>query len=86
MIFRTITDDFTGSIRSIGIFGKSLNELKTKISTIRSRGIIESLFNTSTLNFKAIDDYNAAITEATAHGATMAENRPWRAQTKQPHN
>ena len=75
MIFRTITDDFTGSIRSIGIFGKSLNELKTKISTIRSRGIIESLFNTSTLNFKAIDDYNAAITEATAHGATMAEKQ-----------
>ncbi len=75
MIFRTITDESTGATKSIGLFGKSLSELKNCISSIKSQGLINTIFNSSTINEDAIVRYNNAIIEATANGATMAEKQ-----------
>lgn len=75
MIFRTITDESTGATKSIGLFGKSLSELKTIIHSVKSKGIINTIFNTSTIDKTAVEEYNCEIEQATANGATMAEKQ-----------
>ena len=75
MIFRTITDESTGATKSIGLFGKSLSELKTIIYSVKSKGIINTIFNTSTIDKTAVEEYNCEIEQATANGATMAEKQ-----------
>lgn len=74
-IFRTITDESTGATKSIGLLGKSFSDLKKTISSIKVKGVINSIFNTSTIDRKAVIDYNNAIEKATASGATMAEKQ-----------
>ncbi len=63
MIFRTITDDITGANKSIGLFGKSLDNVKNIIYSFQTNGVKNTLFNTPLTNIdtKAIDRYNAAI-------------------------
>ncbi len=63
MIFRTITDDITGANKSIGLFGKSLDNVKNIIYSFQANGVKNTLFNTPLTNIdtKAIDRYNAAI-------------------------
>ena len=75
MIFRTITDESTGAIKSIGLFGKSLSELKTIIYSIKSKGMINTFFNTSTIDKSAIANYNREIKKATTSGASMVEKQ-----------
>ncbi len=75
MIFRTITNESTGATKSIGLFGKSLCELKEIISTIKLQGLINTIFNKSSINEDAIIRYNNAIIEATVNGATLAEKQ-----------
>lgn len=63
MIFRTITDDITGANKSIGLFGKSLNDFKGIINSFKHNGVVSTLLNTPLINIdtKAIDNYNNAI-------------------------
>lgn len=63
MIFRTITDDITGANKSIGLFGKLLNNIKNVIYSFQTNGVKNTLFNTPLANIdtKAIDKYNKAI-------------------------
>ena len=62
-IFRTITDDITGANKSIGLFGRSLNDIKGIITSFKQNGIISTLLNTPLINIDidAIDAYNNAI-------------------------
>ena len=75
MIFRTITDESTGATKSIGLFGKSLSELKTIFSSIKSNGIINTFFNTPTINKNSVFEYNEEIEKAIARNASMAEKQ-----------
>lgn len=75
MIFRTITDESTGATKSIGLFGKSLSELKTILSSLKTNGIINTFFNTSAIDEEAIIDYNIEISKAISNNATMAEKQ-----------
>lgn len=63
MIFRTITDDITGANKSIGLFGKSLDNIKNIIYSFQTKGVKNTLFHTPLANIdtKAIDKYNKAI-------------------------
>lgn len=63
MILRTITDESTGAIKSIGLFGKSLNEIKGILNSFKQNGVISTLLNTPLINIdtQAIDNYNNAI-------------------------
>lgn len=71
MIFRTITDESTGAVKSIGLFGKTLNELKSSFANIKSNG----LFKTSSIDNEAIDAYNKIITEAIKNNVSMADKQ-----------
>ena len=83
MIFRTITDDITGANKSIGLFGKSLNDIKGIINSFKQNGFVNTLLNTPLINIDtdAINKYNAAIRTsipseqalATARRTTNAE-------------
>ena len=83
MIFRTITDDITGANKSIGLFGKSLNDIKGIINSFKQNGFANTLLNTPLINIDtdAINRYNAAIRTgipseqalATARRTTNAE-------------
>lgn len=75
MIFRTTTDESTGAIKSIGLFGKSISELKTSFSSIKENGIINTLFNTSTIDENAVNDYNNSISEAISNGSSFADKQ-----------
>ena len=75
MIFRTITDESTGAVKSIGLFGKTLNELKSSFANIKTNGLLNSIFKTSSIDTKAIDAYNKAITEATKNNVSMADKQ-----------
>lgn len=44
MILRTITDDATGATKSIGLFGKTLEQLKTSFANIKQNGLFNSIF------------------------------------------
>ncbi len=63
MIFRTIADESTGATKSIGLFGKSLNEIKRILNSFKQNGVISTLLNTPLINIdtQAIDNYNNAI-------------------------
>ena len=63
MIFRTITDDITGANKSIGLFGKSLNDFKGIINSFKQNGFVSTFLNTPLINIdeKAIKRYNVAI-------------------------
>ena len=63
MIFRTITDDITGANKSIGLFGKSLNDFKGIVNSFKQNGFFNTLLNTPLINIDttAIDNYNNAI-------------------------
>lgn len=83
MIFRTITDDITGANKSIGLFGKTLNDFKGILNSFKQNGIVSTLLNTPLINIDtdAIDAYNNAIRSgktfedalATARRTTNAE-------------
>ena len=83
MILRTITDDITGANKSIGLFGKSLNDFKGILNSFKQNGFVNSLLNTPLINIDtdAIDIYNNAIRAgktfedalATARRTTNAE-------------
>lgn len=73
-IFRIITDESTGATKSIGLFGKSLSELKTAIASFKSQGLTNFIFNHSTIDETVISNYNAEIERATANGAIMEKN------------
>ena len=75
MILRTIQDQSTGAIKSIGLFGKSISDLKNSISFIMSNGILNTIFNTSTIDDDAVRKYNEEIEKAITNGATMAEKQ-----------
>lgn len=75
MILRTITDDATGATKSIGLFGKTLEQLKKSFANIKQNGLFNSIFNTSSIDKNVIDTYNKAIIEATNNGATFAEKQ-----------
>ena len=75
MIFRTITNESTGAIKSIGLFGKTIDELKKSLSNVKTNGLFNTLFNISTIDEIAIINYNREIEKATANGATMAEKQ-----------
>ena len=63
MIFRTITDNITGANKSIGLFGKSLNDIKGIINSFKQNGFVNTLLNTPLINIDtdAIDVYNNMI-------------------------
>lgn len=75
MIFKTITNESTGAIKSIGLFGKTTDELKNSLSIVKTNGLFNTLFNTPTIDESAVNDYNKAIEKATANDATMAEKQ-----------
>lgn len=75
MIFRTITDKSTEATKSIRLFEKFSNKLRNIIISTKANDIINTLFNTPTIDKDVITIYNTAIIEATANGATMAEKQ-----------
>ena len=66
-------NESTGAISSISFLGKSLSELKAITSSIKTKGIRDTFFNTPTINTTSVFKYNQAIKEATANGASLAE-------------
>lgn len=74
MIFRTITDDITGANKSIGLFGKSLNDIKGIINSFKQNGFVNTLLNTPLINIDtdAIDAYNNAIKTGTSYEQALA--------------
>lgn len=75
MIFKTIIDESTGAATSVRVFGKSFSELKDTVSSIKENGILNTLFYTPTIDKAAVENYNGAIREAIANGATTAEKQ-----------
>lgn len=77
MIFRTITDDITGANKSIGLFGKSLNDLKGIVNSFKQNGFVNTLLNTPLFNIdiKAIEDYNASIKSSIPYEQALATAR-----------
>ena len=75
MIFRTITNESTGAIKSIGLFGKTIDEIRKSLSSVKTNGLFNSLFNISTIDEVAIANYNREIEKAIVNGATMAEKQ-----------
>lgn len=77
MIFRTITDDITGANKSIGLFGKSLNDFKGIINSFKQNGFVNTLLNTPLINIDtdAIDSYNDAIKSGMPYEQALAEAR-----------
>ena len=64
-IFRTITDESTGAVKSIGLFGKSITDLRNSLNSIRKNGVLNTIFNTSTIDEKKVIKYNNAIENGT---------------------
>ena len=75
MIFRTITNESTGAINSIGLFGKTIDELKNSLSSVKTNGLFNTLFNTSSIDEAVISKYNVEIGKAIVNNATMAEKQ-----------
>ena len=73
--FKTITDESTGAIKSIGLFGKTINGLKQSLSNVKINGLLTTVFNTSSIDVAVITKYNEEIIKATASGATMVEKQ-----------
>lgn len=57
----TNNKDILGNNNSIGLFGKSLDEIKSKIYDIQSLGLKQAIFDTSKIDFSAIKKYNEEI-------------------------
>lgn len=60
-IFKTISSEVTGTIKSVGLFGLSLDELKNKINNIKAKGLKNGLFDISSINENIINSYNKSI-------------------------
>lgn len=60
-IFRTITDESTGAVKSIGLFGRSITDLKNSLASIKTNGVLNTIFNTSTIDNAKVIQYNNAI-------------------------
>lgn len=43
------------------MFGKTLSELKNSLASIKTQGLANSIFNTATINIRAVENYNQAI-------------------------
>ena len=72
-IFRTITDESTGAVRSIGLFGRSITDLKTSLASIKANGFFNTIFNTSTIDVSKVTAYNAAIANGTNAQEALAQ-------------
>lgn len=68
----TNNKDILGNNNSIGLFGKSLDEIKGKIYDIQSLGLKQAVFDTSKIDTKAIIDYNEEIQKGTSYQEAMA--------------
>ncbi len=77
MIFRTITDDITGANKSVGLFGKTLNDFKGIFNSFKQNGIVSTLLNTPLINIDtdAINDYNNAIKSGMPYEQALADAR-----------
>lgn len=77
MIFRTITDDITGANKSIGLFGKSLNDFKGIVNSFKQNGFVNTLLNTPLINIdtEAIELYNNAIKSSVPYEQALAVAR-----------
>lgn len=77
MIFKTITDDITGANKSIGLFGKSLNDFKGIINSFKQNGFVNTLLNTPLINIDtdAIDVYNNMIKSSVSYEQALAVAR-----------
>ncbi len=72
-IFRTITDESTGAVRSIGLFGRSITDLKASLASIKTNGFFNTIFNTSTIDVSKVAAYNAAIANETGAQEALAQ-------------
>ena len=72
-MFKTITDDITGAYKSIGLFGLSLTDARSKLSSIKAEGFIDSIFNTSSIDKEVIDNYNAKINNGLSAQTALAQ-------------
>ena len=68
----TNNKDIIGNNNSIGLFGKSLDEIKKKIYDIQSLGLKQTIFNTSKIDISAIKEYNSEIQKGTSCQEAMA--------------
>lgn len=68
----TNNKDIIGNNNSIGLFGKSLDEIKKKIYDIQSLGLKQAIFNTSKIDISAIKEYNSEIQKGTSCQEAMA--------------
>lgn len=52
MIFRTITNESTGAIKSIDLFGKTIDKLKKSLSNVKTNGLFNTFpsFSFNTMN------------------------------------
>lgn len=66
MIFKTIENEITRTNTSIGLFGLTLNEIQTNLQNIKNRGLINTIFNTSSIDSTAVAKYNTEIEKGTA--------------------
>ena len=71
-IFRTITDEATGANKSIGLFGKSLTELKGILSSVKTNGLFKTSIISDT-DIQCIKDYNTLIEGGTPHLEAMEQ-------------
>ena len=68
----TNNKDILGNNNSIGLFGKSLDEIKNKIYDIQSLGLKQAIFDTSKIDISAIKEYNSEIQKGTSYQEAMA--------------
>ena len=68
----TNNKDILGNNNSIGLFGKSLDEIKSKIYDIQSLGLKQAIFDTSKIDISAIKKYNSEIQKGTSYQEAMA--------------
>lgn len=74
-IFRTIKNDVTGANESIGLFGKSADDLKNIFTNIKEKGLKEAIFNNPSIDVNAINEYNNAIAAGRTREEALANAR-----------
>ena len=67
----TNNKDILGNNNSIRLFGKSLDEIKSKIYDIQSLGLKQAIFDTSKIDISAIKKYNSEIQKGTSYQEAM---------------
>lgn len=72
MIFTTITDEVTGANKSIGLFGKSLTELKGILSSVKTNGLFKTSIVSQT-DLNCITKYNNLIKDGATHQYAMEQ-------------